>query len=331
MNNYLGLIQFGLLAILCFSILSALFSAAVYPIVRKRLSEMPPVLRSNVLLVWLGAPTLIGVALTALTFMPSLLSIVGFAPDHCNVHDGHLHLCLFHPPLPVDNTVIQLFLAALVGVAVIFIGMHLSKILHAYKFQRILMMASRPHTIHDINVVDWDMPLALSTGIRRIRVFISSQLIQSLSPKQLEVVIAHEQSHLSRRDPVRHLIAHTFSFTHFPWLRKNMLMDFDLATEQACDEVAAEKVGNRLYVADTILAVERLFTVRSFPYMAKSISGSNITARVESLLSPSPIHVSASKGYMTMIAASLLFTMIAMMNDFHHFTESILQRITGQM
>lgn len=331
MSNYLGLIQFGLLAILCFAILSTLFSAAVYPIVRKGLSEMSPVLRSNILLIWLIAPTLIGVALTTLTFMPSLLSIVGFAPDHCNVHDGHLHLCLFHPPLPIDSSILQFFLAALVGITVVFIGMHLSKILHAYKFQRSLMMASRPHKTHDISVVDWDMPLALSAGIRRMRVFISSQLIQSLSPKQLEVVIAHEQSHLSRRDPVRHLIAHTLSFTHIPWLRKNMLMDFDLATEQTCDEVAAEKVGDRLYVADTILAVERLFTVRNFPYMAKSISGSNITARVESLLSPSSVHVSVSKGYMTIIAAGFLFAMVAIMNDFHHFTESILQLITGQM
>lgn len=331
MSNYLGLLQLGLLAILCFAILSALVSAAVYPIVRKRLSETPPVLRSNILLIWLIAPTLIGLALTTLTFIPSLLSIVGFSPDHCSVHDGHLHLCLFHPPLPVDSSILQLLLTALAGIAAAFIAIHLSKILHAYKFQRTLMMASRPHTIHDINVVDWDMPLALSTGIHHMRVFISSQLIQSLSPKQLQVVIAHEQNHLSRRDPIRHLIAHIFSFTHIPWLRKNMLIDFDLATEQTCDEAAAEKVGDRLYVADTILAVERIFTVRSFPYMAKSISGSNITARVESLLARHSAHASLPKGYVVFLAASLLLVMVASIHDFHHFTESILQLITGQV
>lgn len=331
MSNYLGLIQFGLLASLGFAILSALFSVVLYPLVQKRLIELPPPLRSNILLVWLIAPTLIGLALTILTFMPSLFSIAGFAPDHCSVHDGHLHLCLFHPPLPVDSTALQFLLAALVVTAVVYIGMHLSRVLHAYKFQRTLMMASRPYRTDDIRVVDWDMPLALSAGVRRMRVFLSSQLIQSLSSEQLEVVIAHEQGHLSRRDPVRHLVAHTFSFAHIPWLRKKMLMAFDLATEQTCDEVAAEKMGNRLFVADTILTVERLFTMRSYPYLAQSISGSNIAARVESLLSPPANHLSLSKAHMVIIAMGILLILAVTINDFHHFTESILQLITGQM
>ncbi|MDX8395792.1 MAG: hypothetical protein R8K22_05185, partial [Mariprofundaceae bacterium] len=86
--NYFGLIQFGLLASVGFAVLAALITTMTYPFVRHRLSQMPPELRSNMLLIWLVAPVVIGVSLTALTFMPSFLSLFGFTPDHCTVHDG---------------------------------------------------------------------------------------------------------------------------------------------------------------------------------------------------------------------------------------------------
>lgn len=331
MNNYFGVLQFGLLASLGFALLTVLVSTIIYPFVRQQLANLSPKLRSNVLLVWLLAPVLIGGMLSLLSFMPSLFSLFGFVPDHCSVHDGHLHLCLIHPPLPVDNSILQFFLATLVGATVYFIGTSIFDLLRAHKFQRTLMIASHPHDTYPIRVVAWDMPLALSTGIRRMKVFISSQLVETLSPKQLEVVIAHEQAHLSRRDPLRYFVAHAFSFAHIPWLRKGLLMDFDLATEQACDDLAADKIGGRLHVADTILAVERLFIMRRLPSMVMSISGSNITARVESLIAPPSICEPVSKGYLSLLGIGILLAMLAIMDDLHHFTESILQLMTGHM
>ncbi|MDX8402926.1 MAG: M48 family metalloprotease [Mariprofundaceae bacterium] len=331
MSSYFGVIQLGLLASLGFAVLAALVSAIVYPLVRQRMAKLSPKLRSTTLLIWLVAPALIGAVLSLLSFMPSIISLFGFVPDHCSVHDGHLHLCLIHPPLPVDNSFLQLFLVTLVGATVYFVGTPVIDLLRAHKFQRTLMMASRPHEIEPVRVVDWDMPLALSAGIRRMRVFISSQLIQALSPQQLDVVIAHEQAHLSRRDPLRHFITHALSFAHIPRLRKDLLMDFDLATEQACDEVAAAQTGGRLHVADTILVVERLFIMRRVPSMVMSISGSNISARVESLLAHSPVCEPVSSGHRNLLAAGVLIAAFAMMDDLHHFTESVLQLITGHM
>ncbi|MDX8388328.1 MAG: M56 family metallopeptidase [Ghiorsea sp.] len=327
--NYLGLIQLGLLASVGFAFLTALISTIAYPLARQRLSAMSPALRSNVLLTWLIAPALIGVVLTTFTFLPSLLSLLGFSSDHCTIHDGHLHLCLFHPPLPMDNITIQVCLVVLLGIVPISIGKHIFKLLQTYKVQRSLMIASKPYVVQGVYVVDWDMPLALSIGIRHMKIFISSQLIQALSPKQLEIVLAHEQAHLNRKDSLRHFIAHTVSFFHFPWLRSNMLMDFDLATEQACDEAAVKKAGNRLNVADTILIVERLFSANRPPFMAMSISGSNIPSRVEALLVPPPTHKSLSKTHVVLALFGLLFFTLAMMGNLHHFTESVLQIVAG--
>ena len=331
MNNYFGVIQLGLLASLGFAILASLVSAIVYPLVRQRMANLSPKLRSTTLLAWLIAPALIGAVLSLLSFMPSIISLFGFVPDHCSVHDGHLHLCLIHPPLPVENSTLQLLLAALVGISIFFIGTPVFDLLRAHKFQRTLMMASRPHETDPVRIVDWDMPLALSVGFRRMRVFISSQLMQTLSPQQLDVVIAHEQAHVSRRDPLRHFIAHAFSFPHIPWLRKDLLKDFDLATEQACDEVAAAQTGGRLHVADTILAVERLFIMQRVPSMVMSISGSNISARVESLVAQPPISEPISRGYINLFGIGVLVAVVAVIDDLHHFTESILQLMTGHM
>jgi beta-lactamase regulating signal transducer with metallopeptidase domain len=330
-NNYFGVLQFGLFASLGFALLTVLVSAIIYPLVRQQLANLSPKLRSNVLLVWLLAPVLIGGMLSLLSFMPSLISMFGFVADHCNVHDGHLHLCLIHPPLPIDSTIFQFFLVTLIGISVVFIGIPVFDVLRAHKFQRTLMMASLPHDTHPVHVVDWDMPLALSAGVRCMKIFISSQLVQALSPKQLEIVIAHEQAHLSRRDPLRHFVAHAFSFAHIPCLRKVLLMDFDLATEQACDELAAAQTDGRLHVADTILAVERMFNMRRLPSMVMSISGSNITARVESLVAPPSVCEPVSKGYLSLLGIGILLAMLAIMDDLHHFTESILQLMTGHM
>lgn len=331
MSNYFGLLQFGLLASLGFAVLASLVSVAIYPLVQQRMTKLSPQLRSNLLLIWLASPALIAGALIFLSFMPSLFSLFGFVPDHCSVHDGHLHFCFIHPPLAINNILLQLFLAVLVGIAAYFIGTSFFDLLRAHKFQQQLMMVSRPHDTLSFRVVDWNMPMALSAGIRRIRVFISSQLIENLSPTQLKVVIAHEEAHLRRKDPLRHFVAHVFSFAHIPWLRKALLTDFDLATEQTCDEVAATQVGERLMVADTILAVERLFMIQRAPSMMTSISGSNITARVESLLAQPPACKAISKSYMyflTIAASVVVFTIV---DDIHHFTESILQLITGYM
>lgn len=331
MNSYFGVVQFGLLASLGFAILTALISAITYPFVRQRLAELSPALRSTTLLIWLIAPALIGGVLSLLSFMPSIMSLFGFVPDHCNIHDGHLHLCLIHPPLPVDNGFLQFFLITLVGVTIYFIGTPFFDLLRAHKFQQTLMTASRPHETLPLRVVDWVMPLALSAGIRRMRIFISSQLIQNLTQKQLEVVIAHEQAHLSRRDPLRHFIAHTFSFAHLPWLRKELLMDFDLATEQACDEAAAVQTGDRLHVADTIIAVERQFAMCRIPPMVKSISGSNISARVEFLLAQPAVNESISRAYMSLLSVGVLIAAFATMDELHHFTESVFQLMADHM
>ena len=327
MSNYFGVLQLGLLASLSFAVLVAIVSAVIYPLVRQRMTELTPRLRSNILLAWLVAPALIGGLLSILSFMPSLFSMFGGVPDHCSVHDGHLHLCLIHPPLPADSMYSSLLMMLLEGVVLVFFAIYTICFLRACKLQRALMITSRQHAELDVRIVEWDGPLAISAGIWRIRVFISEKLMQTLTPRQLDVVLAHELAHMKRKDPLRHLLGHTFSLTHIPWLRKRLLADMDHACEQACDEFAASKTGDRLHVAATIVFVERLFNKQQLPFTAMSITGSNISQRVESLLLDPAEYRPGYRAYL-LIVAVVLIVLFSSVEELHHQTESILGFVT---
>jgi len=258
-----------------------------------------------------------------MAFMPSLFSVFGIAADHCSVHDGHLHLCLIHPPLPADSVLSSLLIMLLGAAALCFVGIYAISLMSGYRLHKSLMMASRQHGKQDIRIVEWDGPLAISAGFYRMRVFISAELMQALTPQQLDVVLAHERTHVKRKDALRHLLGHTLSFAHIPWLRRRLLADMDLACEQACDEAAASSTGDRLHVADTIISVERMFSRQQLPFTVLSISGSNISQRVESLLLEPTAYVPAYRTHI-LIAATLLIASLASVNELHHQTESIL-------
>ncbi len=324
MSSYLGLMQFGLFASCGFACFTALISRAVYPWARKQLLQSTPERRSNILLIWLLAPAFIGLLFTLLSLMPSLLSLMGIDQDHCGVHDGHLHLCLIHPPLPVDNMISWVFITVLAVVAIIFAGTVMLGLVRGHKLYNALMMASRNHDGHGLRIVEWDGPLAVSAGLYRMSVFISKQLIQSLTSRQLDVVLAHEQKHAQRKDALRQLLAHTLSFAHLPGLRSSLLADMDLACEQACDEAAARIIGDRLYVAETIVSIERMFIRKPLPFTALSISGSNITERVESLVQKPAVDSCSWRVRLILGGMLLLLAAFASAGELHHHTESIL-------
>ena len=192
------------------------------------------------------------------------------------------------------------------------------------------MMLSRECDARDIRIVEWDEPLAISAGLYHMRVFVSEHVMRVLSPQQLDVVLAHERKHAQRKDALRHLLAHLLSFAHIPWLRKRLLEDMDLACEQSCDEAAVRSTGDRLHVADTIVFIERMFIQKQPAFMGLSISGSNITQRVESLLHTPTSENASWLPYVTLagIVFVLLIAAFSSVGELHHHTESILGFLT---
>jgi len=328
MTQYFGLFQFGVLTSISFAILVAIISFVVYPLVRPVLNNLSPAWRSNVLLAWLLAPVCLGLCFTLLAMMPSLHSMFGISPDHCNVHDGHMHLCLIHPPLPVDGLLSLLLSMLIGGGSLLFVVVYSVNLLRACKHHKMLMVSSWQYDKQDIRIVEWSGPLAISVGIFRMHVFISEQLIQALKPHQLDIVLAHEQAHVERKDTLRHLLGHAISFAHIPWLRKRLLADMGLACEQACDEIAALGNGGRLQVADTIVSVERMFTVQHKSFSALSIVGSSVIQRVESLLRNPASGLPFQRTYFVLLSVLILIVSFNSVESLHHHTESILGLLT---
>jgi hypothetical protein len=136
--------------------------------------------------------------------------------------------------------------------------------------------------------VDMDGPLALTAGLIRPRIFISTRLLEALSPAELAAVVGHEQAHRRRRDALRQLVAEVLARLHLPPIRRRLLADLSLAAERACDEEAALSGTGRLGVAGTILKVARLTAAHQRPTDAllPTMTGADLEARIQALLRP---------------------------------------------
>ena len=138
--------------------------------------------------------------------------------------------------------------------------------------------------------MDCAAPLALTAGLSRPEVYISSSLLASLPSDMLRVIVAHERAHVRRRDGLIQFVAHIVSLLHLPGIRRRLLADLSLACEQACDQEAAREVGDPLRVAETLLAVARWFTPAKCVSAvgALSFGSGDLVPRIEALLSTAP-------------------------------------------
>jgi Zn-dependent protease with chaperone function len=95
-------------------------------------------------------------------------------------------------------------------------------------------------------VVDDPHPWAVTHGLWRPRVAISTGLLALLGPQELEAVLAHERHHVLRRDPLRLLLARA-ALAALLWTPggRALLHTFTEASELAADAFAMEQVGPR--------------------------------------------------------------------------------------
>jgi len=87
-------------------------------------------------------------------------------------------------------------------------------------------------------------PTAFCAGALRPRVYVTDSLVDLLQPSSLAAVIAHEQAHARRRDPLRRSILAALSLTAFdaPWVRWLRSHHSEHA-EISADRAAARRVG----------------------------------------------------------------------------------------
>ncbi len=321
MSPRLASLELALVAAIGFAAATSVYLAIAWPWLRERLAPMHPALRARV--AWLAAiaPGALPVLLVALCFVPGLLAAAGLADDHCTQHPEHAHLCLMHASLPLTRTGIALLVcaAALVAAAII------PEVVSVVRTRRWLARLPRQTSPlgRDVEIVGSQTPFAFAAGLLRPRIHIAARLIDALPAPQLAAVIEHERAHARRRDPLLRLAARVLSLAHVPKVRRALLGELAIASEQACDAEAGRRVGDRLAVAEAILAVERLLAAAvPAPAGLMGFDGNSVAERVRALLAFEP---PAPPQRVQRIAIALTGVIgLACVGPLHHLTEHLL-------
>jgi Zn-dependent protease with chaperone function len=309
------------LALLFFAGLAALLSAFLYPKVRNALTRLPCQIRSNILTLWLLSPAFMGFLLAFFGLMPSWMDSHEIATEHCSSHtNGIAHLCWFDPIVHLSGALWMSGISVLAAVMLFnaYKGIHL--LIKHWHFQATLRLIGQPDRQRGVFRIVSDHFFVFSSGLFAPYAFISSRLMEQLSPKQLDVVLAHEQAHCQRRDVLRRLFLSLAALFHCSGIRQQLLADLELAHEQICDVAAVQKVGDRFFVAETIVDIARKLNT---PLPEQDIgviafNGSHIDIRIQQLLEqPKPVN------HYTVFFSSLLFIaffsgVLALAMPLHH-------------
>lgn len=326
-----GTLHLALLAMALFGATAAVVTAALYPRFRARLARSAPARRGRWILALVALPVVAAVGLTALCFVPKALDLLVPVGDHCLHHGNeHPHFCLEHLSPHSGALAGWILLAAAAAWAASRMAGFLARSVPSWRAGRQLARAAAFDAQRGVWLLPCELPLALTTGVRRPRAMVSAGLLRSLAPELAEVVVEHERAHARRRDVLRGLVAGLLSLAHLPGTRRMLLADLALAAEQACDEEAGARLGDRLRVAQALLAVERLLHEARRPVGLSGVSfgGSAVPPRVASLLAEAPADRAGARGRGWLpLAAVVLLGLLA--DPLHHWTETILGLLGG--
>jgi len=315
-----ALLQRLLLVSVMFGGVFAIALSVGYRWLRPRVTSLAPKRRYGVLLVLILSPCLAGLGLAVISVLPSFAGLFWQGLDHCPAHHaGHDHLCFSHAPGPLGG----LGWLLLVGVAAWLLPRLALSLRHVARAAWAVRGLPRRSEAAGHAVVDSDAPFAVTTGILEPRVVVSSGLIGALPPGQLRAVLEHEGAHVRRRDPLWKVLSRLGSAALHPSVRRALLDDLELAAEQACDEEASVRVGDRLLVAQAIVTAERVIGGRGASRCAATTAFDDAPAvlRVEVLLRPRIETRPVRRG---LIAVALTLAALASAAPLHHTAETLL-------
>jgi Zn-dependent protease with chaperone function len=294
-----------------------------WPLLLRALRRLAPAPRASAALGLACAPAALPCALVALCLAPGVTMLLGGHADHCLAHHQHAHLCLVHPISALTAPLAAVL--AISGVALLVAGAR-SRVAVRGAWRRLaaLESAATGALAPGVALVRHARPFSIAAGLWRPRIWISTALADALSSEQLEVVIEHERAHVRRRDALTRLVASACAIPLWPSVRHALLSELALAQEQTCDEVAGRRTGDRLRVADAILAVERLSGAASpaEPLGLLAFGGSTVPERVHSLLGEPPATVSPR--HAALAAAGIAVGAVLGADPLHHATEHVL-------
>lgn len=322
-------LQLFLLAAVAFLVLGSFVAAVAARVFAARLARWEPRARHGALVLLAALPVLTAFSLLLSASLPSLIALVLPGLDHCPMHDDHhAHLCFVH--LPKVGIHLPVLLALVFGLSYLALRAMLA-LSATVRAMRVLSSLRRTGEHRDdlgITVVETHVPICCAAGLLRPRVLLSRGLLESLGDEERAVVLAHERAHVRRRDAFVASVVRALAVIHMPKTARWLVREVEIAAEQACDEEAAEGVGDRLAVASAILTVERAAqhaAARELDGLAVGFGECAVERRVEALLAdPRP---QVSLGPLVILLGLAALTVLALAGELHHLTESFLSAI----
>lgn len=131
-------------------------------------------------------------------------------------------------------------------------------------------------------LADLPQPAALLVGWWRPSLVVDHRLWVALSPSEREAMLAHEQAHLDRRDPLMLFVLRTLTVIAPAPARRALVRSWLDRAEARADELAVQAVGDPLLVAEALLRCARLGA--QAPDLAIAWTSGQLERRIHAIL-----------------------------------------------
>jgi len=289
---------------------------------RKPLGQIAPAAQARVLL----AASLLPVIAVLLVLGAALAPSFGWIADHYGgeLH-SHPHLCAAHPIVgwPSIPLVALAILVAARLVYTAFTGLRAATL--SWTTSRSLNEASHVDQ-GGLRILPSDEPQAFVLGLLRPTIYATRGLVSGAAQNHLPAVLAHEQAHLRRYDPLRRFCANLGHSLHVPRVARWLDAAHERALEMAADEQAAERVGSRADVATALVAIAkaRMQVPRAAFAVLGTMSPSELESRVAKLMDEGTYRDSPKRSTLFLAAAAIVMTVAMGADTVHHKVEYLL-------
>lgn len=246
----------------------------------------------------------------------------GFLHDHCHYHaPHHPHFCFEHLPqmlLGYPHALLGGILAGLVLALFVRFLRHERDQIH-----RIGALTTLASGKGMLKRVDDKRVFAFAAGLRQPRIFFSIGLERTLNNHERRIVLAHEVAHIRRRDLWWNVVIECLLILSVAPLAKVIRQRWNLAMEAQVDDHVAQRYGTT-QTAAVLVKLARMAAPTPAP---ASITGSELTLRVERLLNRGPMTRNSWVFDGLFWAANVGF--VAILMNSHHSLETLLGYLVG--
>ncbi|WP_430404253.1 M56 family metallopeptidase [Hyphomonas sp.] len=308
--------------------------SAVWPRFHRYLSDLSPRQYCRAIFGYASFPFAVSLAL--FVSCAAVPTSAGFntLPTHCH-YEIAMTYCRPHEPMMLTSPAFLVFLAVLALFTAPIVILFVRRMrLHSRLF-RDLETSGRYERSLGAWVVDSGAISAFCIGIFRRRIIISAELLRSIAPEQVRIVLDHERAHARRADVLSLFALQVLTMPFFPEARRGLTKEFLMSVEHECDRYAASQCGDRFAVAEALVTLGRLRLQRhsresdAASFSVFPVLGQSLERRIAWLVqTPPPRRNSGTMIIERLICYSVIVSFIVA-EPVHHGLEQVLRLALG--